>query len=284
VAEVKDSLFYTLARSTSYVDFSALSLSQKMSLSTAPYAVDKGTASGAERFMQYSCSSNVCMALADTGFLFSWGTNNVNNSLGRTTSTTRDGRGLVTAEQYGWRHLYLALKGDKFDTRGIRQVSVNPVDDVTAAVTDDDCVFLIGTGVADIVAVPVEASFRPVSISVNSAFWVVLTDKFNAFAFSSTVRTPFEINANRKSSGQATAVFFSASSTTNIELAIISYSDRDVYARGPALNLPGVFCCSTCFACQTQYQPNPTNDNTKFVLLKQAAVTKSWGVLLFSLF
>jgi predicted outer membrane repeat protein len=279
VAEVKDALFYTLARSMSYVDFSALSLSQKMSFSTAPYAVDKGSASGAERFVQYSCSSNVCMALADSGFLFSWGTNNVNNTLGRTTSTTRDGRALVTADQYGWRHLYQVLKGNKFDTPGIRQIAVNPVDDVTAAVTDDDCVFLIGAGVGDVAAVSVDASFRPMSISVNSAFWALLTDKFNVFAFSSAVRTPFEINANRKSSGQASAVFLSASSSTNIELAIISYSDKDVYARGSALNLPGVFCCSTCFACQTSFQPNPVNDNTKFVQLRPlAAVTKSWGL------
>jgi predicted outer membrane repeat protein len=254
-----------LARKTSFADFSAMPASVQMQSSMSVQETSAGSTVGSERFISFSCSSQVCMAVCETGFLYSWGTNNAYQALGRSSVSTFDSRGLITADQNGWQHL-VPSGSDLYKNPAIIQAVVNPIDHSTAALTDDGNVLLIGSQLAaagSLFVVPIDvfgASVVQLTAGVSglwshSAYWLAATaSPSRLFAFrywsptSQLVSSEVLISGATPSTTVVSAVFVS-STRVDIhgtpacwyEVVVLVYSDGSLFVGGSGLPLSTIF-------------------------------------------
>jgi hypothetical protein len=180
---ISQDLFSLMGRSapSEFTTFSKTSSAQQSNQFSPVYAMAQGTTTGAENFVSMSCSTLVCMAVSDTGFLYSWGSNaaavhpNVTlQSLGRSASTTYDTIGQVTEDQKGWQHLSSATPTS---TPFFKSVAVNPVDHSTLALSSDGVLVVIASpnvGQFSVLPNTYFSGANIVRMTVHSAYWAVV--------------------------------------------------------------------------------------------------------------
>ncbi len=252
VTTVSPAVFYLLSRATTFVTFFAQAAQAQFSAVTTPFPIGAGTTTGAERFVQYSCSNTVCMAVSDSGFLFSWGLN-VNQNLGRVSSTSYDSLAQTTIDRYGWQHL-LPPGNNFYDTPAFQQVAVNPVDDSTAVLTDDGQVLLIGTPLSTagtMYAVSIEVfgavilnndlTANVVKIATQSVYWTAVTSSGYLYAFRVSNGILLSEQLNPGVTTKVSAVFFSATTSqanrASCIVCIFGYDDGSIYVTGTGMNM-----------------------------------------------